>query len=320
MGVFIFILLLLLTLAILFCGTVVYCFFKVFYSRELGRASGDDIYLPKGRVYEIHRGTLKKWRAAVRSMSHKKVQITSHDGLTLRGRYFEYKPGAPIELMLHGYRGSSDRDMNGGVLRAFAVGHNVLVVDNRGCGSSDGYISSFGVLETEDCLAWIDYIIDYIDFSSKIILTGVSMGAATVLMTACREELPQNVIGVLADCGYTSAEEIITKVVLEMRLPPKLVLPIIRLGGKILGKFDIRDASPVDLVKNCKLPVIFYHGDSDAFIPKEMSIKNFEESGAEYKKLVIIEGAGHGLCYVENPSKYLMELKNFFGPLTKDED
>ena len=253
-------------------------------------------------------------------MSHKKVQITSHDGLTLRGRYYEYKPGAPIELMLHGYRGNSERDLSGGVLRAFAVGHNVLVVDNRGCGASDGHFSTFGVLETEDCLAWIDYILDYIDFSSKIILTGVSMGASTVLMTACREELPQNVVGVLADCGYTSAEEIIKKVVTDMGLPPKLLLPIIRLSGKAIGRFDIKDASPIDVIGDCKLPIIFYHGDNDTFIPCEMSAQNFEESGAEHKKLVIIEGAGHGLCYVANPSKYLMELKNFFAPITRDED
>ena len=320
MGFIKFLLFLILVLAVLFCAAVVYCFFRVFYSKGIRRVPAGEIDLPKGRIYEVHRETIKKWILAVRSMSHKNVEIKSHDGLTLRGKYYEYSPDAPIELMLHGYRGNSERDLSGGVLRAFAVGHNVLVVDNRGCGASEGRFSTFGVFETEDCLLWIDYILDYINFSSKIILTGVSMGAATVLMTACRHELPPNVIGVLADCGYTSAEDIISKVVTDMRFPPKLLLPLIRLGGKILGKFDIKDASPIDVIGECTLPVIFYHGDDDRYVPYEMSVKNFEKCGAENKKMITIEGAGHGLCYVVNPSKYIMELKNFFAPITKDEE
>ena len=194
------------------------------------------------------------------------------------------------------------------------------MVDNRGCGKSEGRVTTFGVRESEDCLAWVDYIIDYIDFGAKIILTGVSMGATSVIIAACREGLPHNIVGVLADCGYTSAEEIISKVITDMGLPPRLVMPFVRIGARLLGKFDLDDASAIGVIDDCKLPILFYHGDDDKFVPSEMSVENYEECGSEIKKLVTIEGAGHALCYVSNPSKYIMELKNFFDPITKDFD
>ena len=312
------ILIFLLSLGLLFFAVLLYCFFRIFYVKAKKPKNSDIIELPEGRIYEVHRETLTKWIKAARAMSHKDVEITSHDGLTLRGKYYEYKPGAPLELMLHGYRGNSERDLSGGVLRAFAVGHNVLIVDNRGCGRSDGYISTFGVLESKDCLLWIDYIIDYIDFGAKIILTGVSMGASTVILAACSEDLPKNVVGVLADCGYTSGERIISKVINDMGLPPKLVMPFVKISAKLFGKFDLDEASPIDVIGDCPLPVIFYHGDDDRFVPYEMSVENYEECGCETKKLVTIEGSGHALCYVTNPSKYIKELKEFFDPITNE--
>jgi fermentation-respiration switch protein FrsA (DUF1100 family) len=160
---------------------------------------------------------------------------------------------------------------------------------------------------------------DYIDFSAKIILTGVSMGAATVILAACSDELPDNVVGVLADCGYTSAKDIIKKVVDEMGLPSKLLLPVIALSAKLLGRFDLNDASPIDVISDCQLPIIFIHGDSDKFVPYEMSVENYNACGSENKKLVAIEGADHALCYITAPSKYINELRSFFGPITKED-
>ena len=146
------------------------------------------------------------------------------------------------------------------------------------------------------------------------------MGASTVLLAASNDSLPQNVIGVIADCGYTSAEAIISRVISKLNLSPKLIMPFVKIGTKYLGKFDLSEASAIDAVENCKVPVIFFHGDNDNFIPCEMSAENYEACGSEIKKLVIIEGAGHGLCYIINPSKYIMEVKKFFESVAKDED
>ena len=145
----------------------------------------------------------------------------------------------------------------------------------------------------------------------KIILTGISMGAATVLMAGA-EELPPNVIGILADCGYTSARKMMEVVIGKMGLPPKLCYPFVRLGARIFGHFDPDETSPLEAVKKCKLPVIFFHGEADDFVPCYMSRANFEAC-ASRKRIVTIPGAGHGLSYAIDPDGYVEELYAFFG-------
>ena len=272
----------------------------------------DGVYpVPKGKVYEPHYDKMREWARLSRELPHKKVSIKSKDGLTLRGRYYSFFEDAPIELMIHGYRGDSERDLAGGVFRARSVGHNVLLIDQRASGESDGHVITFGIKERHDCADWVDFIINEIDENAKIILTGVSMGAATVLM-ASGEKLPDNVIGVLADCGYTSPEEIIKDVLGKIHLPSFIFYPIIALGARIFGGFSLKEFSPIEAMEKTELPIIFFHGDTDAFVPCRMSVDNYNACRSERKRLVIIEGAGHGLCYVVDSEKYIRELKDFF--------
>ena len=127
---------------------------------------------------------------------------------------------------------------------------------------------------------------------------------------------PENVVGVLADCGYTSAREIIKKVMRDMHLPANLFYPFVRLGAIIFGKFDPDSNSPIEAMKKTKLPVIFFHGDTDDFVPHSMSVENFEACGTE-KKMVTISGAGHGLAFPVDREKYLFEARDFFKEILK---
>jgi fermentation-respiration switch protein FrsA (DUF1100 family) len=119
------------------------------------------------------------------------------------------------------------------------------------------------------------------------------------------------VVAVLADCGYTSAEEIIKVVIRQMHLPPNLAYPFVMLGARLFGRFDLRQANATAALTNCKVPVIFAHGDADDFVPCQMSKANYD-AYAGRKALVIIPGAGHGLCYLADPEGYLAQLKAFF--------
>lgn len=285
------------------------CFYMIFLAHK--PKVPEEFPIPDGEIYEPYREEMVSWIKQIRALPHRDVEVTSFDGLTLRGRFFEYAPGAPIELMFHGYRGDSERDLSGGVFRCFALGRSILLVDQRSSGRSDGRVITFGINERRDCVSWADFIVREIDPEAKIILTGVSMGAATVMM-ASAEPLPTNVIGVLADCGYTSAEAIIKKVIREMKLPAALLYPCARLGGRLFGHFDIDETSPIEAMKKCRLPIIFYHGDVDAFVPHEMSVENYEACASDRKRMVTIEGAGHGLCYIVAKERYLDELREFF--------
>ncbi len=288
------------------------CYRIAFYAPPRKPEELEVIDIPEGEIYEVFREDMERWMRETRAMPHEDVSITSFDGLKLCGKYYEYAPGAPIELMFHGYRGRAERDLSGGVQRCFKLGRSALLVDQRCAGMSDGKTITFGVNEHRDCLAWVDFMLERFGPEVRIIMTGISMGASTVLMAA-GQELPENVVGVLADCGYSSAKDIIREVIGKMKLPVGTSYPFVRLGAKMFGKFDLEELSPVEAVRNCKIPAIFFHGEDDAFVPCEMSRINYEAC-ASRKRLVTIPGAGHGLSYPVDPETYLRELGDFFGP------
>ena len=288
------------------------CYRFAFYAPPRKALPEGAIELPEGAVYEPFREKMEFWIRETRKLPYYSVEITSFDGLKLRGKFYEFAPGAPVEIMFHGYRGNAERDLSGGVQRCFKVRRSALLVEQRCSQGSEGNTITFGIKEHRDCLKWVEFAIDYLGADCKIILTGISMGAATVMMAA-GEPLPENVIGILADCGYTSAKEIMFDVMRKMKLPPKLCYPFVKLGAKLFGHFDPDENSPLEAMKRCTLPVIFFHGEDDDFVPCSMSQENFEAC-ASRKKLVTIPGAGHGLSYAVQPQRYLQELRDFFGP------
>ena len=290
--------------------TAFICFMKVFYSPKREPKRPDVYPVPAGGIYEPYHGRMIEWMKRARAMPRERMEIISHDGKKLVGYYYEYAPGAPIEILFHGYQGDGERDLSGGIDRCFRIGRSAIIVNLRAHGESDGSICTFGIKERLDCFAWVNHVVERFGNDVKIILTGVSMGAATVMM-ASAEDLPKNVVSVLADCGYSSAKEIIVKVIKEMKLPAGLLYPYVKLGARIYGGFNLEETSPMEAMQKAKLPIIFIHGDADEFIPCSMSQRLYEACSAEHKKLVTIEGAGHGLAFPVNEEKYLCALREF---------
>lgn len=297
-------------LAVLFFLVTYCCFRMTFFVTPSQRRPKSEYDMPPGKIYVPFYPKLKAWMKEVRSLDYREVSTTSFDGLTLYGKYYECSKGAPMELMFHGYRGNAERDLCGAVQRCFALGRNALIVDQRGAGKSQGNIISFGINESRDCLSWIDYINNNFPSNTKIILTGISMGASTVCIAAGKK-LPENVVGVLADCGFSSAKEIIKVVIRKMHLPANLLYPIIKLSARIFGHFDLEETSAKESLKNCKIPVLFIHGDSDNFVPAYMSQTNFDAT-ASAKRVIFVKDAGHGASYLVDEQKYLTYLADFF--------
>ena len=295
-------------IALVILLTAYICYRKAFFVSR--RTKQKPVGLPEDAIYGQFREQIGKWAQETRQLPCEELEITSFDGLRLRGRYYEFAPGAPIELMFHGYRGSAERDLAGGVQRCFKLGRSALIVDQRCSGQSQGNVITFGILEHRDCLRWVEHMIRHFGPDVKIYLCGISMGAATVLMAAGKE-LPENVIGVLADCGYTSPKEIIQTVIRGLGLPPKLAYPFVKLGAKLFGRFDLEETSPVEAVKNCKVPVFFVHGEADDYVPCEMSQRNYEAC-ASRKRLMTVPGAAHGLSYPVAQQQYLQAVGEFF--------
>lgn len=282
----------------------------VFYSPARKPLAEEEFEIPPGKVYEKFREEMKDWVRLSRKTEHQCFEIKSFDGLTLRGRYYECDPSGPVELLFHGYRGNAERDLSGGVARCFALGRNALIIDQRGSGTSDGHVITFGIREHRDCLSWVDFAVNYFGKEKKLILTGISMGAATVLMAAGKE-LPPNVVCVLADCGYSSSKEIIKKVIKDMKLPVFLFYPMVKLGAFLFGFFRLEKYSPMEAMKNSRVPIIFIHGDNDDFVPCEMSRRMYAACTSKHKSLVEIKGAGHGLAFPHDKESYFNALREF---------
>lgn len=297
--------------AIFFTLLVSYiCFRMVFYVPRKNEKMTDEVPLPEGEVYEPYHELMRNWTLEARAMPHEHFYIASLDGLKLHGRYYEYAKGAVMEIMFHGYRGSAERDLSGGIQRCFALGRNVLIVDQRTSCGSEGKVISFGINEHRDCLAWVDFSLKQFGPDVKIVLTGLSMGASTVLMAAGKK-LPPNVVGVLADCGFSSPKEIIKKCAKDMGYPAELIYPFIKLGAKVYGHFDLEEYSPKEAMKTCKIPVIFFHGEEDGYVPCEMSRDNYEVCQSP-KRLVTVKGADHGMVYVVDNDGYFKAVAEFF--------
>jgi len=272
------------------------------------RQRGKGIPLPGGEQYAAVKHITGPLAREMEALPFEQLYIRSRDALTLAGRYYHAADGAPLQIQFHGYRGSAMRDFCGGHKLARSLGHNTLVIDQRAHGESDGRTISFGVNERYDCLAWAEYAAKRWP-GTPILLSGVSMGAATVIM-ASELDLPANVRGVIADCPYASPERIIAKVCRDMHLPPAVALPFIRAGARVFGGFRLGDADAAQAVKNARVPVLILHGGDDRFVPCEMSAE-IERANPGMVQRHTFPGAGHGLSCVVDGERYGRIVEEF---------
>ena len=297
----------LLLLALLFS----YIFYHIAFAR--GRHPRTDPYYGLGADSAYSEEQIVRIHALVdRSLSlpFEPVQTTSRDGLRLAGKYYHTKDGAPIALMCHGYRSVSRRDFAGGYPDLLDLGYNVLLIDERAHGDSEGKVISFGVKERFDVLSWISFLTERFGAETEILLFGISMGAATVLMSLALDP-PKNVAGIVADCPFSSPADILRKVGRDMKLPVALCMPAARIGARLFGGFSLDGASAVEAVTHrTDVPVLLFHGEADTFVPCEMSRK-IAEAGGGHIRFLSFPGADHGLSFLSDPARYRAELTAF---------
>ena len=279
---------------------VVCCFFKCFFA--LNNKIPDPYCNLHGEQYHAVRDKIFECTRKMDEEPFEPVYITSYDGLKLFGRYYHYAEGAPLKIIFHGYRGLALRDSSGGYTMAKKLGYNVIAVDQRAHGMSQGHVITFGIRERYDVLSWIEYANARFGSDTPIVLSGVSMGAATVVMAATLP-LPQNVCCIFADCPYSTPGAIIRKVSDDIHIPGKLVYPFIRFAARLLGGFDLEETSALEGAKRSTVPILLLHGEDDRFVPLEMS-REIHENSNGCTSLATFPKAGHGLSYMIVPKEY----------------
>ncbi len=239
------------------------------------------------------------------------VEITAHDGAKLIGHWYYKKENKRTIIAMHGWRSSWARDFCMASKFWYENGCNVLYAEQRAQNNSGGEYMGFGMIERFDCLDWINWANEKLNFSLPIYLNGLSMGAATVLMTA-GFDLPENVKGITADCAFTSAKAIWRHVVKNnMNISYNIFAPSVDELCKKTINMKSDEYTTLKALETNKVPIFFVHGTDDSFVPVEMTYENYKACKAP-KRLLIVPGAEHGMSYAVDKERYEKMAKQFW--------
>ena len=183
------------------------------------------------------------------------------------------------------------------------------MVDQRSHGKSEGKYITFGVLERMDVLSWTAEHNKRVGNDTPIILDGISMGGATVAF-ASSLDLPKNVVGIVDDCGYSSAKLQIHYIMGLMKIP---VFPFYQFADafcSLLGRFSFSDVDARECLEKTNIPCLFLHGEADDFVLCDMGRECYERCGSK-KQIYLCPGAGHGMSYITETDKCQKLLADF---------
>lgn len=288
---------------------LLYGIFRVTFSTKYHKEYGVKNF-PKGEQYEKIHDRMEELVDAALKVPFEEVYIKSFDGLKLYGRIYKGEPGQPVEIMFHGWRSNAIRDFAGGAALAREAHDTIILVDERGINNSEGDFLTYGILERKDVISWVEYANLRFD-NPKILLYGISMGAATVLM-ALDQDLPSNVVGIAADSPYSSPKEIIRKLMKDMHVPVGVAWFFVKQSAFLFGHFDIEETDVLRAVKDSNIPLLIVHGDDDRFVPVEMSRK-IKNAAGPHCRLEIFKGAAHGVSFIYDEKRYRKVIAGFRG-------
>ena len=296
--------------AILLIGMVIFGFwmfdFALVRKEQMDFDAGDDI-LPH---MDVIRFRSREAQNKIQSMPHEEVYIKSYDDLLLHATFVQSAFfSRKVVIAVHGYNSFGMFDMSSVVPFFRGMGYNVIIVDDRAHGKSEGRFIGFGWLDRLDVLNWCRYAIQRFGKDCEILLHGVSMGAATVLMTCGESCLPEQVKGVIADCPFAGAYEEFGYIMRSnYRVPGRPLLYFASMVCKLRAGYTFGQASTIRAVRNIRIPVLFIHGDKDTFVPPYMTRKMYKSCRSRQKYLYICPGATHCYSAFQDMDTYVSHL------------
>ncbi len=254
--------------------------------------------------------------AWVDTQDYEHIVIKNRKNTSIHGLVVKQKePTDKWLVCVHGYT-SSPKGMGSYALHYYERGYNVLLPCLRGHDMSEHQHISMGWLDRLDVVDWIQYLISVYGSEIKIVLHGVSMGAATVMM-ATGENLPFNVKCCVADCGFSTVwDEFKNELKATYHLHAFPTLHSASLVSKIFGGYGFKEASSLKQLQKSKTPTIFLHGEKDEFVPYRMMDLNYNAAACEKEK-VSIPDAEHAEAHLVHPEIYWPAVFKFVDKYVK---
>lgn len=247
-------------------------------------------------------------RTDFEKLPRESIELKSKDGLTLRGVFVEkLKENKRVIIIVHGYTAAyswSTQFIN----MFLKEGFNVLLVDQRSHGSSDGKYATYGYYEKYDLDLWVSWVRERVGEDAVIGLHGQSMGGGTVLEYAAINKFVKFII---ADCPYSDMKRLMKHQFEKLNhIPMFPFFSTVNLIIMMKAKFSMKNVNPLKAMQDKDIPIMFIHGSNDNFVPTYMSEEMYKaKKGA--KRLLIIEGAVHGNAYGTNKELYEREVHDF---------
>lgn len=283
-----------------------------FVKRTLMRSKAkvEDTMKMAGTDWSVYTPNIRRDREWLWQHEHESIKISSRDGLKLSGTIFPVENSRGTVLCLHGYTSNAEQDYTSLARYYMENNFQILLVDHRAHGKSEGNYIGFGILDRYDALKWIEYLNDRFGTEKKILVQGTSMGAATALMLSGLK-LPENVAGIVSDCAFTSPWDVFKSVLKNWyHLPAFPLMHITNWMAKKLAAYDYRECSAKEEVKKSTVPILLIHGEKDNFVPTHMCEEIYQN--CPDATMQVIAGASHAESFYKDSVLYKKRLEEFF--------
>lgn len=255
---------------------------------------------------------LESWVDSLREISAvKDTFIMNSQGVPLHAYYIAANyPTAHTAVVVHGYTDNAIRMFMIGYMYHHDLGYNVLLPDLQYHGRSGGKAIQMGWKDRLDVMEWTKIADQLFGGNTRMVVHGISMGAATTMMLS-GEILPEYINCFVEDCGYTNVWDQFSKELKEQFGLP--AFPLLYTASWLCDwkyGWNFREASALEQVRRCRLPMLFIHGEKDIYVPTEM-VYELYEAKPDPKQLWVVPGAAHAASYKENPGIYTEKVKTF---------
>ena len=245
--------------------------------------------------------------AEIQKLPREQLEITSHDGLKLRGIYYPSNAtcGKTV-IFAHGYTSHAEREWAFPGLFYHSLGFNVLIPYQRAHGISEGKYISFGALEHRDMMNWVKLINDR-NPEDQILIHGLSMGGGVALYMADKEM--KNVKGIIADAPNVSIDDFFHSFIgYKFKTgQDKIYTHVAKLFEKEFAvSFTGFDATKT--VAESRYPIFLCAGSREQM---EEVFEKIKASNPQKTDILILPGCDHGNGMYKQTELYQTNIKEF---------